>query len=109
MNIMEFQQAIRNGIGDGLPEPKAFDTSVSHAPRRKDILTRQEKKLALRNALRYFKPELHAVLAPEFAVELERYGRIYMYRFRPGYDMYARPVNDYPHRSLQAAAIMMMI
>ena len=104
-----FQSAILRGIGDRLPEPRPVDSSVSHAPRRKDILTLQEKRLALKNALRYFKPEHHHVLAGEFAEELEKYGRIYMYRFRPDYPMHARPVGEYPHRSLQAAAIMLMI
>ncbi len=109
MDINEFQQAILRGIGDELPELRPFDESVSHAPRRKDILTNSEKRLALKNALRYFKPEHHPVLAGEFAEELEKYGRIYMYRFRPVYPVYARPVDEYPHRSLQAAAIMLMI
>ena len=109
MNLKEFQSAILRGIGDVLPEPALYDASVSHAPRRKEILTNDEKRLALRNALRYFKPEHHAVLASEFAAELEKYGRIYMYRFRPSYPMHARPIQDYPHRSLQAAAIMLMI
>lgn len=109
MDIYDFQQSILTGIGDTLPEPRPYDDKVSHAPRRKAILTRSEKQLALKNALRYFKQEHHAVLAPEFAAELEKYGRIYMYRFRPCYPMYARPVGDYPHRSLQAAAVMLMI
>ncbi|MCU0370967.1 MAG: urocanate hydratase [Bacteroidales bacterium] len=109
MDKSEFKQAILRGIGDTLPAPVPFDGSVSHAPRRKDILNAMEKRLALKNALRYFKPEHHPVLAPEFAAELEKYGRIYMYRFRPVYPMYARPVDEYPHRSLQAAAIMLMI
>ncbi len=109
MDIREFQTAILRGIGDTLPEPRPYDNTVSHAPKRKDILTRNEKKLALKNALRYFSPEHHAALAPEFAGELENYGRIYMYRFRPSYPMHARPIHDYPHRSLQAAAIMLMI
>jgi urocanate hydratase len=109
MNLHDFQQAILRGIGDELPPPVPYDASVSHAPRRKDILTNSEKRLALRNALRYFKPVHHAVLAPEFAAELEKYGRIYMYRFRPQYPMYARPLKEYPHRSEQAAAIMLMI
>lgn len=87
----------------------AYDTRINHAPKRKDILTLDEKQLALRNALRYFPRHFHATLAPEFADELLRYGRIYMYRFRPTYDMYARPIDDYPHRSRQAAAIMLMI
>lgn len=97
------------GIPDVLPEPKAYDINVSHAPVRKDILTPEEKKLALRNALRYFDPKHHAILAPEFAEELKRHGRIYMYRFRPDYEMYARPINDYPAKSRQAAGIMLMI
>ncbi len=109
MNLKDFQSAILSGIGDVLPEPALYEASVSHAPRRKEILTNDEKRLALRNALRYFKPEYHAVLASEFAAEIEKYGRIYMYRFRPTYPMYARPIGDYPHRSLQAAAIMLMI
>jgi urocanate hydratase len=109
MDIKEFQSVILRGIGDGLPEPVAIDPNVSHAPKRKDILTPDEKRLALKNALRYFKAEHHVVLAAEFATELEKYGRIYMYRFRPKYPMYARPIQDYPHKSVQAAAIMLMI
>ncbi len=104
-----FKQAILAGIPEVLPEPRPYDTTVNHAPRRKDILTPEEKKLALRNALRYFDPRHHAVLAPEFARELEDYGRIYMYRFRPTYEMYARPIDEYPARCHQAAAIMAMI
>ena len=92
-----------------MPEPQPYDLDVNHAPRRKDILTPEEKKLAIRNALRYFPKKFHAVLAPEFAEELKKYGRIYMYRFRPRYEMYARPIDEYPHHSEQAAAIMMMI
>ena len=107
--IMNFKQQILQGIPAELPAPKPFDTTVSHAPKRKDILTFEEKKLALHNALRYFKPEWHAVLAPEFAKELHDYGRIYMYRFRPDYKMYARPIEEYPAKSKQAAAIMLMI
>lgn len=109
MTLQEFQCSIREGIPDTLPAPKPYDPEVNHAPKRKDILTKEEKKLAIRNALRYFDPKHHAVLAPEFAEELEKYGRIYMYRFRPDYEMYARPIQDYPHKSLQAAAIMLMI
>ncbi len=109
MDITNFRQAILRGIGDKLPDPRPYDPSVSHAPRRKDILTPAEKKLAVRNALRYFSPEHHEVLAHEFAGELRQYGRIYMYRFRPEYPMYARPAEEYPHRSKQAAAIMLMI
>ena len=97
------------GIPAGLPEAKPYDAAVNHAPRRKDILTAEEKVLALKNALRYFPERLHAALAPEFAEELQRYGRIYMYRYRPSYDMYARPIDEYPAKSRQAAAIMAMI
>ena len=104
-----FKEEILEGIPARLPEPKPYDTGVNHAPRRKDILSAQQKKLALRNALRYFPKEQHAVLAPEFAEELKRYGRIYMYRFRPSYAMYARPIDEYPAKSRQAAAIMAMI
>ena len=104
-----FAEEIRDGIPDKLPQPKPYDTSINHAPRRKDILTSVEKRLALRNALRYFPEKFHAELAPEFARELATYGRIYMYRFRPDYAMYARPIDAYPHRSEQAAAIMLMI
>ena len=104
-----FKQAILAGIPDVLPESRPYDQGVSHAPKRKDILSKEEKKLALRNALRYFDPKHHAVLAPEFAHELETYGRIYMYRFRPAYEMYARPIGEYPAKCRQAAAIMAMI
>lgn len=109
MNVQEFQKEIMEGIPTQIPSVQAYDTTVSHAPKRKDILTPDEKKLALRNALRYFKPEWHAELAPEFMQELQKYGRIYMYRFRPTYRMYARPINEYPAKSKQAAAIMVMI
>ncbi len=104
-----FQQEIAAGIPDILPPEREYDTSVNHAPRRKDILSRKEKALALKNALRYFKPEQHAALAPEFAREIELYGRIYMYRFRPRYEMYARPIGAYPAKCTAAAAIMAMI
>ena len=104
-----FQEEILAGIPDILPQPRPYDTSINHAPRRKDILSEEEKALALRNALRYFPSKHHAVLAPEFAEELHRYGRIYMYRFRPSYDMYARPIDEYPAKCAQAAAIMAMI
>lgn len=104
-----FQQDILQGIPSELPPPAILDPSVSHAPRRKDILSHEEKKLALRNALRYFHPRHHAVLAPEFLQELRDYGRIYMHRFRPAYPMYARPISAYPAKSKQAAAIMLMI
>lgn len=106
----KFQEEILAGIPqDRLPEPKSYDTAINHAPRRKDILTPEEKELALKNALRYFPARFHAELAPEFARELKEYGRIYMYRFRPSYDIYARPIDEYPCRSRQAAAIMAMI
>ncbi len=104
-----FQEEILRGIGDELPEVKSYDTTISHAPKRKDILTDEEKVLALKNALRYFPEKFHATLAPEFAEELRKYGRIYMYRFRPSYEMYARPIDEYPAKSRQAAAIMAMI
>ena len=108
-DIEAFRQEILAGIPEELPEPKPYDPAVNHAPVRKDILTPEQKRLALRNALRYFPERHHAVLAPEFAEELRRYGRIYMYRFRPSYEMYARPIDAYPARSRQAAAIMAMI
>ena len=109
MTLEEFRTDIRAGIPDILPEPKPYDTSINHAPRRKDILTPAEKELALRNALRYFPAKHHALLAREFAEELRRYGRIYMYRLRPDYDMHARPIDEYPAKCRQAAAIMLMI
>ena len=109
MTKEEFAKEIRAGIPQTLPELQPYDTTINHAPKRKDILNKEEKRLALRNALRYFPKEMHAALAPEFAEELRKYGRIYMYRFRPTYDMHARPIDDYPHCSEQAAAIMMMI
>ncbi len=106
----KFHEEILAGIPqDRLPEPKPYDKTINHAPKRKDILTAEEKVLALKNALRYFPAKFHAELAPEFAKELKDYGRIYMYRFRPSYDMYARPIDEYPCRSRQAAAIMAMI
>jgi urocanate hydratase len=107
--MSDFQFQICQGIPDTLPVLQTFEPSVNHAPRRKNILTADEKKLALRNALRYFDPKHHAVLLPEFSEELEKYGRIYMYRFRPTYRMYARPIDEYPAKSKQAAAIMLMI
>ena len=97
------------GIPEVMPEAKPYDKEINHAPKRKDILSEDEKKLALRNALRYFPSSLHAALAPEFAAELRDTGRIYMYRYRPSYPMYARPIDEYPARSRQAAAIMAMI
>lgn len=106
---MTFAEEIRLGIPDYLPEMLPYDNNINHAPKRKEILTAEERQLALRNALRYFPKDLHAQLAPEFMEELDKYGRIYMYRYRPHYDMYARPIDEYPHRSEQAAGIMLMI
>ena len=106
---MTFQEEILAGIPAGLPEPKPYDKEINHAPKRKDILTEEQKVLALKNALRYFPEALHATLAPEFAAELKAYGRIYMYRYRPSYKIYARPIDEYPAKSRQAAAIMAMI
>ncbi|MCM1292373.1 MAG: urocanate hydratase [Bacteroides sp.] len=107
--MTSFKETIAAGIPATLPDHPGYDTTVNHAPRRKDILSDDEKHLALRNALRYFPAELHSRLAPEFARELHDYGRIYMYRYRPTYEMFARPIEQYPARSRQAAAIMMMI
>jgi urocanate hydratase len=105
---MTFHEQIQEGIPSVLPQPKAYDTAINHAPKRKEILTAEEK-LALRNALRYFEPQHHAELIKEFSEELEKYGRIYMYRLRPDYKMYARPISEYPGKSEQAKAIMLMI
>ncbi|MDD3280669.1 MAG: urocanate hydratase [Bacteroidales bacterium] len=107
--MTSFQEEIRNGIPSSLPPPYPYDKSINHAPKRKNILKIEEKKLAVRNALRYFEPRHHAILAAEFANELNAYGRIYMYRFIPSYEMYARPIDEYPARSKHAAAIMHMI
>jgi urocanate hydratase len=107
--MISFKDQILQGIPSELPKPKPYDVSVSHAPKRKDSLTTEEKKIALKNALRYFPAKFHNVLLPEFKAELETYGRIYMYRFRPDYEMYARPIEEYPAKSKQAAAIMVMI
>ncbi len=106
---MGFKEDILAGIPAILPEPKPYDPTINHAPKRKEILSPEEKALAIRNALRYFPAEHHEVLAKEFAQELKEYGRIYMYRFRPDYEMYARPIDEYPAKSKQAAAIMAMI
>ena len=106
---MTFQDQIKEGIPTILPQPKAFETAINHAPKRKEILSDDEKKLALRNALRYFDPKDHPVLVKEFSDELEQYGRIYMYRLRPDYKMFARPISEYPGKSEQAKAIMLMI
>ena len=107
--MTDFQKQILEGIPSELPEKKPYDMAINHAPKRKDILTDEEKVLAVRNALRYFPTKFHSILAEEFAQELHDYGRIYMYRFRPDYEMYARPIDEYPAKSRQAAAIMAMI
>ncbi len=107
--MTDFKQLVLQGIPNELPASKTYETNINHAPKRKDILSAEEKKLALKNALRYFDKKDHAVLAAEFANELKTYGRIYMYRFRPDYKIYARPVHEYPHKSLQAATIMHML
>ena len=106
---MTFKEKIKQGIPAILPEKKVYDISRNHAPKRKEILSDEEKKLALKNALRYFDDKHHAILLPEFAEELEKYGRIYMYRFQPDYKLYARPIEEYPGKSEQAKAIMLMI
>ena len=106
---MTFKEQIELGIPDELPLKRAYDISINHAPKRKEILSKAETELALRNALRYFDKKHHALLLPEFAEELKKHGRIYMYRFRPMYDMYARPISDYPGRCEQAKSIMLMI
>ena len=105
----EFSLLVAEGIPGTLPDPKPYDPDVNNAPKRKDILSPDNKKLALKNALRYFRPEFHKELASEFARELADYGRIYMYRFRPDYEIKARPIDHFPHRSMGAAAIMLMI
>lgn len=107
--MTDFKTQIQQGIPSELPQPKPYEPQINHAPKRKEILTDEEEKLALRNALRYFEPKFHAELLPEFKKELEDFGRIYMYRFRPDYEMKARPISDYPGESLQAKAIMLMI
>ena len=106
---LSFKKQIKQGIPNELPTAKKYDTTINHAPKRKEILSDEEKKLALQNALRYFKPEHHNVLAKEFSEELNTYGRIYMYRFRPDYEMKARSIKDYPGKCKQAKAIMLMI
>jgi urocanate hydratase len=106
---MTFQEQIVQGIPSVLPNPKPYEIEINHAPKRKEILSEEEKKLALKNALRYFEPKHHAELLPEFKAELETYGRIYMYRLRPDYKMYARPISEYPGKCEQAKAIMLMI
>ena len=106
---MDFKKEILTGIPNELPKKQEYDTSINHAPIRENILNAEEKKLALRNALRYFDKKFHKKLIPEFNSELLKYGRIYMHRFRPDYDMYARPISEYPHKSKEAASIMLMI
>ncbi len=109
MTTSEFRKMITEGIPENLPDPKPYDPNINHAPKRKDLLTTEQKKLAVKNALRYFPVRHHAVLSREFARELADYGRIYMYRYRPGYEIKARHLNDFPHKSEAAAAIMLMI
>lgn len=109
MNKVSFEESIINGIPRELPPKKEWSLSSNRAPKRKDILSLEEKKLAIRNALRYFPEEWHHELASEFAQELRDFGRIYMYRFKPSYEMYARPISEYPAKSIQAAGIMLMI
>ena len=109
MTDKEFRKQIVEGIPGTIPAPKPYETSINHAPIRKDILSTEEKKLALKNALRYFPAKHHPVLAPEFAKELADFGRIYMYRYRPDYKIHARDIDAYPFRSRHAAAIMMML
>ena len=106
---MAFSEEVRRGIPEQLPPPRPLDTSVSHAPSRPQVLSEAERRLAVENALRYFPSEWHPTLAPEFLAELDNYGHIYMHRFRPKYEMHARPISDYPAKSSSAAAIMLMI
>ena len=106
---MTFKEQISHGIPKFLPKRKEYNTSINRAPKRKDILSVDEKRLAIRNSLRYFPKEWHQELAIEFLSELKKYGRIYMYRFKPDYDIYARSIQEYPAQSLQAAALMLMI
>jgi len=109
ISATDFKKLILAGIPEKLPAEKQFDPNLNHAPKRKDILNKEEKKLAIRNALRYFNPKHHAVLAKEFAEELKKFGRIYMYRYRPNYSIYARPINEYPGKCVQAKAIQHML
>jgi urocanate hydratase len=109
MTAVDFKKQVLEGIPENLPELKEYDIHANHAPKRKEILSLKEKKIALKNALRYIDKKYHDVLAPEFADELDKYGRIYMYRYRPDYKIYARTINDFPYRSKQAAAIMLML
>ena len=108
-SIENFRRAVRQGIPENLPEPKPWDSNVNHAPVRADLLSKEEKKLALKNALRYFDTKHHSILINEFAKELKEYGRIYMYRFRPDYEISSRSIREFPYRSVQAAAIMLML
>ncbi|HZH87329.1 MAG TPA: urocanate hydratase, partial [Brumimicrobium sp.] len=109
MTLQDIQKDIQEGIPSTIPPAKPYDPSVNHAPKRKQILSKEEEKLALKNALRYFPSEQHAELLPEFKVELEKYGRIYMYRYRPDYKLHARDIKEYPGKCDQAKAIMLMI
>ncbi|HJN54458.1 MAG TPA: urocanate hydratase, partial [Flavobacteriaceae bacterium] len=106
---MTFKQQIREGIPNKLPAKRKYDAKINHAPIRENVLTKDEKKLALINSLRYFDKKHHKLLIKEFSEELKRYGRIYMYRYRPAYKMFSRPINQYPYKSKKAAAIMLMI
>ena len=106
---MTFKEQILQGLPSALPPKKAYPIGGNRAPKRKDVLSKEEKQLAIRNALRYFPDQWHSDLATEFAEELKEYGRIYMYRFKPNYDIYARPISEYPAQSEQGAAIMLMI
>ncbi|MDD3688316.1 MAG: urocanate hydratase, partial [Bacteroidales bacterium] len=109
MSKDDFKRMILQGIPEILPAPAVYENNINHAPIRKQILSNEQKKLALINALRYFPTKFHAELAPEFKYELETYGRIYMYRFRPNYEIFSRDISWFPHKSIQAAAIMLMI
>ena len=109
MIFRDFKKQIREGIPSELPEIQPYDSTLNHAPKRKDCLSVAEKKLAIKNALRYFPEKFHNTLAPEFASELKQYGRIYMYRFKPEYQIKARHLDEFPNRSRKAAAIMLMI
>src|SRR5512136_1152172 len=109
MTGSDFKKMISEGIPEKLPDPKPYDNTLNHAPKRKDLLTPEQKKLAIKNALRYFPSHQHKVLAVEFAKELADFGRIYMYRFRPDYELKARHLDEFPYISRHAAAIMLMI
>jgi urocanate hydratase len=109
MTLDAFRKEITEGIPTIIPETQEYDATINHAPKRKEVLSTEEKKLALKNALRYFPKEQHRILAPEFAQEMIEYGRIYMLRYKPKHEMYARKIEDYPGKCLQAKAIMLMI